>query len=71
MEGGVHSWKKFYAERKRRYKTKFPFLANEQIAARLKKMWSRERRKNSSSSELFCPLKATVLPVCDIRFICT
>jgi len=43
------SWKKFYSERKHRYKTKFPFLAGEQIAARLKKIWDRKRRNLSRS----------------------
>lgn len=40
MEG---SWKKFYTERKGKYKSKFPFLKEDQITAKLKRIWDRER----------------------------
>lgn len=44
MEGSQHhSWRKFYVERKHRYKARFPFLGDEQIAARLRKIWTRDK----------------------------
>ena len=47
------SWKKFYAERKDMYKSKFPFLKADQVASKLKRIWSREKR-NCNSLEVSC-----------------
>ena len=47
MAGESCTWKKFYADRKHKYRTKFPFLKEDQITAKLKRIWSREKGKSS------------------------
>lgn len=36
------SWKRFYNERKVNYKTKFPFLKEDQVTAKLKRIWNKK-----------------------------
>ena len=40
----VSSWKRFYKEKRGHYRTQFPFLKDDQIAAKLKRLWGREQR---------------------------
>jgi hypothetical protein len=41
------SWKRFCAERKDIYRSKFPYLKADQVTSKLKRIWNRERRFNS------------------------
>ena len=40
----VSSWKRFYKDRRGHYKNKFPFLKDDQIAAKMKRVWDKEKK---------------------------
>ena len=44
------SWKKFYTERRGKYKSKFPFLKEDQITAKLRRIWYKERVSSGLTS---------------------
>lgn len=50
----VSSWKRFYRDRRGHYRAQYPFLKDGQIAAKLKRLWDREKRFTAGESIWCC-----------------